>query len=204
MPPILVVELAEMDLVGLLQPPKEEGRIRPQGPTCEGLACKRLRSQGAFDLFFIELAKLGPDLIADLPENRYDMLIAARGPGWISEPDMDSFTYSARENGTVPVGVVTDRDDIVKRLADKLTDAFGFSLRDIEPYFLHNANRVWIDPSSRLSTSRKNLQTRIERPQNPFSHLAASGITGAEDENSLLGTSLSLGSRDYREQQDRQ
>src|SRR4030095_13332552 len=76
MPPILVVELAEMDLVGLLQPPKEEGRIRPQGPTCEGLACKRLRSQGAFDLFFIELAKLGPDLIADLPENRYDMLIA--------------------------------------------------------------------------------------------------------------------------------
>ncbi len=124
MPLILVVERA-MDLVG-----HHSKNIGPLGSHVW-----RLRSQAAVDLFLIELAKFASDLIADLPENRDDVFLAACGLGWIGKSNMDSFSYLAHENGTVLVGVSTDRDDIVKRLAEKLPDTFRFDLGDVDAYF---------------------------------------------------------------------
>src|SRR5687767_2401466 len=110
--------------------------------------------------------------------------VALAGSG---NPMCQAFSDPAPKVRAVLIGIVTDRDNVVKRVPGELIDALWFCTRDVDPDLFHCLNGKRIYTGGRLCARREDIQRRIKGTQKSFRHLGACAVSGAENQNALFG-----------------
>ena len=93
---------------------------------------------------------------------------------------MQALSDFAAKVRAVLIGVVTDRDYVIKRVSRELSDALWLSTGDVDSDLLHCQHGERIYTSSRLRARRENIQRRIKRAQKSFGHLGTRAVSSAE------------------------
>lgn len=139
-----------------------------------------LRQFLLLDFSNIETGKAILDFIAYTAELRIDKLRRTHRVRRIVETDVKTLPYPAAECRTTLVGTAADSDYIVPLLVQIRVDVRRNMAADVDAHFLHHLYRLGIYLCSRLGTTRKHFNRRVERLQKAVCHLAAATVSCAK------------------------
>src|SRR5215510_4462494 len=104
---------------------------------------------------------------------------------------MNSFDCSGK-GWAMLVGVIADSDYVIEVLAEKFIDRLRSVMGDVDVEFTHRTNRLGTNKGGYGARARNLKAISGHRPQQPFGHLTARRVAGAEKENTLLLTHFEL------------
>src|ERR1035437_3193379 len=119
----------------------------------------------------------GADLIPDLSERGF--------VGWVFEGPVEALRFSGEYRADF-VGVVADGDDVIELLTQEFVDGLGAMAGDVDAELLHDGDGFGAHFRG-LRAGGKDIKAtaRFVTPQ-AFGHLAAGGVTGAQNQDALL------------------
>ena len=96
---------------------------------------------------------------------------------------MEALCNGRKDGATLP-GVVANGDDAIESLPGEVVHGFRPVARDIDPNFTHGGNgfRTHVAGLGAGARNRKRRATIV--PKQAFRHLAARGVSRAENQNS--------------------
>src|SRR5262249_36429638 len=125
------------------------------------------------------------DLVADSPERRESLIVAARGLGWVLEAPVQAAGL-LRKHRTCLVGGVTYRDHIVPRLLRECVDELRRVPAEIDAGLGHGSHRERMNTCG-LSSGARDLEAVCrQRAEKSLGHLTPCGVVRTEEEDSLL------------------
>jgi len=118
------------------------------------------------------MGEILPDFVTDASENGESLFMGALERGRVFEVAVNRYGV-AWEDGAAFLGIVTNGENVVERLAGELVDAFRAMARDVDAQLSHGRDRFRSN-LARLDPGAENLEA-ISRivPQQAFSHLAS-------------------------------
>jgi len=98
----------------------------------------------------------------------------------------------AGEDWAAFFGVVTNRDDAIKRVMGKLFNGLRAVVGDIDADLVHGENRFGAHETRRRASAEDVEAIAGHMTEESFGHLTAGGIAGTEDEDRFLRHGRSL------------
>ena len=131
--------------------------------------------------------ELSFDLVPDPAEFVEDLLLGALGVGGVIEAPMETGHLSGIHRADL-VGITADGDDDVDPARQELVHVLGGVRGDIHAGLSHDLDRKGMHIAGWLRTRAKNISRIADRrTQEALGHMAAAGITGAEDKDGGFG-----------------
>lgn len=125
-------------------------------------------------------AELRLNTIAHITEGLQALLVAAAGSCRVGEAPVNPRRWPGKDRAGFG-GVVTDRDDIIKRIIDEFVEVFGAMAADVDAALAHGCGRQRVD-DRRLAAGAEDFEAVVGYvAQQPLSHLRAGRVSGAED-----------------------
>jgi hypothetical protein len=97
----------------------------------------------------IEVRDAFSDLVSDAAELGHDLLLGSYGTGWIIKSDVVSVPYVSRKERAALPSIVADSYHVVERLTKELVDALGARVAQVDIYFAHDSDSLWMYTGSR-------------------------------------------------------
>jgi len=137
-------------------------------------------------MLHVEFLKLASNFIPHTSKFRHHVFFTSHRLPWVVKPDVKPVLDLPGEDRTGFFRVVADRDDIIKFIVEELIDAFRTFPRNVNANLLHDGDSPGMNLACRKSTCREDLHILVKGFQEPFRHLAAAGVAGANDENFVI------------------